>query len=72
MSNINFDYSKALGFIGQHEIDNMAEYVKSAHDMIHNKTGAGNDFLGWVDLPNDYDKEEFEVHTLVQERLSKC
>lgn len=59
MSNINFDYSKALGFIGQHEIDNMAEYVKSAHDMIHNKTGAGNDFLGWVDLPNDYDKEEF-------------
>ncbi|MDY3972983.1 MAG: glucose-6-phosphate isomerase, partial [Clostridia bacterium] len=59
MSNIKFDYSKALPFIGQHEIDNMASYVKEAHDMIHNKTGAGNDFLGWVNLPTDYDKEEF-------------
>ncbi len=60
MANLQFDYSKALGFIGKHEIDNMTEYVKSAHDMLHNKTGAGNDFLGWVNLPNDYDKEEFE------------
>ena len=59
MSNIRFDYSKALPFVGQHEIDNMAEYVKEAHNMIHNKTGAGNDFLGWVNLPTDYDKEEF-------------
>lgn len=59
MGNIGFDYSKALPFIGQHEIDNMAEYVKSAHSMLHNKTGAGNDFLGWVDLPTAYDKEEF-------------
>lgn len=59
MSNIRFDYSKALPFIGQHEIDNMASYVKEAHDMIHNKTGAGNDFLGWVNLPENYDKEEF-------------
>ena len=60
MSNIRFDYSKALPFVGQHEIDNMAEYVKEAHNMLHNKTGAGNDFLGWVNLPTDYDKEEFE------------
>jgi glucose-6-phosphate isomerase len=59
MSSLSFDYSKAAEFIGQHELDNMAEYVKSAHDMLHNKTGAGADFLGWVDLPVDYDKEEF-------------
>ena len=59
MSDITFDYSRALPFLGQHEIDNMAEYVKSAHEMLHNKTGAGNDFLGWVELPTDYDKEEF-------------
>ena len=59
MSNIRFDYSKALPFVGQHEIDNMAKYVKEAHNMLHNKTGAGNDFLGWVNLPTDYDKEEF-------------
>lgn len=60
MSSLSFDYSKALPFVGQHEIDNMAVNVKSAHEMLHNKTGAGNDFLGWVDLPKNYDKEEFE------------
>ena len=60
MGNLSFDYSKALSFVGQHEIDNMAEYVKAAHDMVHNKTAAGNDFLGWVDLPKNYDKEEFQ------------
>lgn len=59
MSSLSFDYSKAADFVGQHEIENMAEYVKSAHDMLHNKTGAGSDFLGWVDLPVNYDKEEF-------------
>lgn len=59
MSNICFDYSNALSFISQHEIDNMEPYVQSAHNMLHDKTGAGNDFLGWVDLPVSYDKDEF-------------
>ncbi|MDD6484112.1 MAG: glucose-6-phosphate isomerase [Clostridiales bacterium] len=59
MSNISFDYSGALSFVGQHEIDYMADAVKDAHEKLHNKTGAGNDFVGWVNLPTDYDKEEF-------------
>ena len=59
MANLKFDYKKALPFVGQHEIDYMGEYVKAAHSMLHNKTGAGSDFLGWVDLPESYDKEEF-------------
>lgn len=59
MENIVFDASKAQTVVSQHEIDNMAPYVQVAHDMLHNKTGAGADFLGWVDLPVDYDKEEF-------------
>lgn len=59
MSNIKFDYSGALSFIGQHEIDYMSEYIKSAHNMLHTGSGAGNDFLGWVDLPVNYDKDEF-------------
>ncbi len=41
------------------EIENLDQFVLSAHNAIHNKTGAGNDFLGWVDLPESYDKEEF-------------
>ena len=60
MNCLKFNYKKALPFIGQNEIDNMAEYVKSAHTMLHEKTGAGNDFLGWVNLPKEYDKEEFD------------
>ena len=60
MNNLKFDYSKALPFIGQHEFDGMKEYVKAAHNMLHEKTGAGADFLGWVDLPVNYNKEEFE------------
>lgn len=59
MNKLTFDYSKAAPFIGKHELDNMKPVVKAAHDVLHNRTGAGNDFLGWVDLPVDYDKEEF-------------
>jgi glucose-6-phosphate isomerase len=56
---LSFDYSKALSFIGHHEVDYLTGAVKTAHEAIHEKTGAGNDFLGWVDLPENYDREEF-------------
>lgn len=59
MNKISFDYKKAKDFLGEHEIVSMKDYVACAHNMLHNKTGAGNDFLGWVDLPTNYDKEEF-------------
>lgn len=59
MNSLVFDYSKAAPFISQHEFDGMKEFVKAAHNTMHNGTGAGNDFLGWVDLPVNYDKEEF-------------
>ena len=56
---IVFDYSKASGFIREEEIKNMKGAVLGAKDVLLGKTGAGNDFLGWIDLPVDYDKEEF-------------
>lgn len=59
MNSIKFDYSGILPFAETHEVDYLKEYVKSAHTMIHNKSGAGNDFLGWIELPTNYDKEEF-------------
>lgn len=43
-----------------YEIEYLGEYVKSAHDMLHRKTGAGSDFLGWVDYPRNYDRKEFD------------
>ena len=56
---VRFDYSKAGGFIGQEELGNLKTSVMAARDTLVNRSGAGNDFLGWVDLPVDYDKEEF-------------
>lgn len=59
MTHVRFDYSKALSFFGEHELTYLRDAVKVAHHSIHEKTGAGSDFLGWVDLPSEYDKEEF-------------
>ncbi|MGM0922390.1 MAG: glucose-6-phosphate isomerase [Bacillota bacterium] len=59
MTHVRFDYSKALSFFGEHELTYLRDFVKVAHHSIHEKTGAGSDYLGWVDLPSEYDKEEF-------------
>lgn len=59
MANISLDYSKTLGFMKKEEIKYIENQILSAHDMLHNKTGQGSDFLGWVNLPLEYDKDEF-------------
>lgn len=56
---ITFDYSKAASFIKDDEVSIMKKLVGAAKEELLSKTGAGNDFLGWIDLPVDYDKEEF-------------
>ncbi|KJB87026.1 glucose-6-phosphate isomerase [Paenibacillus sp. E194] len=56
---VHFDYSKALTFVSQHEIDYFKEPIRLAHEQLHNKSGVGSDYLGWIDLPSAYDKEEF-------------
>ena len=60
MSKITFDYSKAAGFISEEEVGYMTKLANDAKELLVSKTGAGNDFLGWIDLPVDYDKEEFD------------
>jgi glucose-6-phosphate isomerase len=59
MKSLKFDYSKATGFVKENEVAYFESFIKSAHEMLHNKSGAGNDFVGWLDLPVDYDREEF-------------
>ncbi|SDJ63263.1 glucose-6-phosphate isomerase [Salimicrobium halophilum] len=59
MTHVRFDYDKALTFMGEHEVSYMQDAVTLAHRALHEGTGVGNDFLGWLDLPRDYDKEEF-------------
>ena len=59
MSKVTFDYSKAAPFIKDHEVDSMKKLAEDAKELLVSKTGAGNDFLGGIDLPVDYDKDEF-------------
>ena len=56
---ISFSEKYAKGFFGADELEGILPQVKAAHDTLNSKTGLGNDFLGWVDLPVDYDKDEF-------------
>jgi len=56
---ITLDTTNVLTFIDENQIAQMEPQVKLAHDMLHKKSGPGNAFLGWLDLPVNYDKEEF-------------
>lgn len=59
MSKVTFDYSKAAPFVKDNEVESMKKLALDAKELLVSKTGAGNDFLGWIDLPVAYDKEEF-------------
>ena len=59
MSKITLDYFKAERFVSAEEVKNMKVQVEAAKKVLLDRSGAGNDFLGWIDLPVDYDKEEF-------------
>ena len=58
-NNVTFDYSKVAPFVSEHEVVSMKKLAEDAKKVLVEKTGDGNDFLGWIDLPVDYDKEEF-------------
>ncbi|PRO64285.1 glucose-6-phosphate isomerase [Alkalicoccus urumqiensis] len=59
-TSISFDYSNASSFLSEHELMQQQAAVQAAHDALHQGTGAGSDFLGWVDLPVNYDRDEFD------------
>lgn len=56
---ITLDTTNVLSFINENQIAQLEPQIKLAHDMLHKKTGPGSDFLGWLDLPSNYDREEF-------------
>lgn len=68
---LRLDLSKVEPYAKQHELDYMEAMVNGAHNVLHEKTGAGNDFLGWLDLPVNYDKEEFSRIKAAAERIKK-
>lgn len=68
---VTFDYSRANSFIQEHEMEYMSELAAQAKEKLVAKTGAGSDFLGWIDLPVDYDKEEFARIQKASEKIRK-
>ena len=68
---VTFDYSKAKEFIREHEVEYMSKITADAKDLLVSKTGAGNDFLGWIDLPVNYDKEEFARVQAAAEKIKQ-
>ena len=68
---VNLNEKFLSDFVAPHEIEFMRPFASAAHNMLVNGTGAGNDFLGWVKLPVDYDKEEFARIKNAAERIKK-
>ncbi len=56
---VTFDYGKTTPFVSESEVESMKKLTMDARELLLSRTGAGNDFLGWIDLPEEYDKEEF-------------
>ena len=59
LNGVSFDYTNAKQFVSEEEISMMKRTIEDCKKIVLEGTGAGNDFLGWVNLPIDYDKEEF-------------
>ena len=64
-----FDYSNAQKFIRSHEVDSMKAITLSAAELLKSRKGAGNDYLGWIDLPVAYDKDEFNRIKMAAKRI---
>ncbi len=71
MNRVSFDYSKAAPFVREEELENIRSQVEAAKELLVSKEGAGNDFLGWLDLPVNYDKEEFSRIKAAAEKIKE-
>lgn len=56
---IRFNYTNSLAFVSEYEIAYLLPQVQAAHELLHTKKGPGSDYLGWVELPENYDRTEF-------------
>ncbi len=69
MKKLSLNHSNVLDFLSEKELNLMKEQVEFAHKTLLSKTGAGNDFLGWIELPTNYDKSEFERIKAASEKI---
>ena len=71
MKKLKLDLSKVLEFVSEEEILKMENEVKNAEKVLMEGTGEGNDFLGWINLPTNYDKDEFERIKKAAEKIKQ-
>jgi len=65
LTHISFDYSKAAPFFGSYKLSFLEQSVESIHRDMHSESSAHKAYLGWIDLPSNYDSDEFS-------RIQKC
>lgn len=68
---VNLDTRYLSKFIKPFELDQISPFVKTAHDILHSGKGAGSEFTGWLNLPQNYDKFEFEEIKAAAEKIRK-
>lgn len=68
---LSLDLSKTKPYLSEQEITNLQQIVTAADKMLRNKTGVGNDYLGWIDLPVNYNKEEFQRIKAAAKRIGE-
>lgn len=68
---LQFKDKYVSAFVSKEELYSYQDKITKAHNDLHDKTGAGNDFTGWVDLPVNYDKDEFERIKVAAEKIKK-
>ena len=66
---ISFVEKYAKDFLRENDIAGLSAQVAAVHELLHSKKGLGNDFLGWVDLPVNYDREEFSRIKAAAQRI---
>lgn len=68
---LKFSKDFAADFLRENDLTGLKTAVEASHKMIHEKSGLGSDFLGWVDLPVNYDKAEFARIKAAAEKIRK-
>ena len=70
-SSINLNIKNLQGTVNENHINNLKPMITAAHNTLHGRCGAGNDFLGWLDLPNEYHKDEFERIKIAAKKIQE-
>lgn len=71
MKRLTFDATNAASFVANHEITYLEKQVMDAADLLASQKGPGNEFLGWMDLPKNYDKKEFVAIKKAAKKIQK-